>query len=204
MADVCNTARLHASLNATRFSPFKLYYRSFCGHCPPHPEVVCIPCCKGTQAEGGGKSAMIMRLKMAYKSLPLHHHTHIIKIDDDTRVNWPQLQQIIERPVFDDHLAVGGKVKDGGRYINGGAGVIAHTKLLTSMLPVWPVVDQDDVAFGQRALDMGAVFVHVPSMHQECNFDLRDVTTLHHCSAARAHLAWRVTVVVGMLHYLVV
>jgi len=148
---------------------------------------------------------MLMRLKMAYRSLPLHKHTHIVKIDDDTRVNWGRLKQTIEQPVFDDPLAVGGKVKTNApnKYINGGAGVIAHTKLVSDMLKVWPVVAQDDVAFGKRALEMGAVFVHVPSMQQECDLDLRDVTTLHHCSAACAHSASLMSAVFAALHLVV-
>lgn len=187
LANVCNPVRLARSFHFNRLAVYPVEYRSFCPrNCPRHPRVQCIPCCAaaGTGTNWEHRAGMIERLGNAYRSvLAMHNATHILKIDDDTRVNYDNLAQFVERHKIDPNVVYGQciYVWKKSRFCNGGAGTLTHHELVRNMLRHWPRIGADDVEFSRAAIAEGGRLEHVSSFHYECDRPFETAITLHHC-----------------------
>jgi hypothetical protein len=190
LCNACDTKRLAASMRWNKASPYPVFYRSFCDcgqGATIHPRIECLPCCRGIAGRVLDRPEMVTRLKYAYTSLNLSHFTHIMKIDDDTQINYGALEQWIstETAHFATPQNVFGKCEyawwEKMVFCDGGSGFLAHTALLRRMLPRWPSVGSEDVEFSRTAVDLGAKLIHNNRFNMMCDKLLSQVITRHHC-----------------------
>jgi hypothetical protein len=188
LANVCNVTRLERSFHFNRLSIYPVEYRSFCpSTCFRHPRVQCIPCCAagGAGTNWEHRPGMIERLGHAYRSiLDMHNATHILKIDDDTRVNYANLAQFIEHHPIDPKVVYGNCIYDHWikyQLCTGGAGTLTHHGLVRKMLRHWPRLGADDVEFSRSAIAAGGRLEHVSGFNHECDLPFETHITLHHC-----------------------
>lgn len=189
LANTCNIRQLILSRRWNSASPFPVFYRSYCGDCAARFEVECLPCCRagGFKTNWHGKSGMITRLGNAFKSLDLHNFTHVLKIDDDTRINYQRLVTWLtaEGKRLSSPLNVFGQCEyakwEKMTFCSGGAGVLSHTALLREALENWPAKGPDDVEMNRIQVKLGARLVHNREFRHECDQPFESSITLHHC-----------------------
>lgn len=191
LANTCNIKQLSLSRRWNKHSPFPVFYRSYCGDCKALLEVECIPCCRagGTGTDWHGKPGMITRLGYAFRSINLDDFTHVLKIDDDTRVNYARLTEWLNKSsgLLKSNLNVFGQC----RYAPwerttfcGGCSVLSHTTLIKQSLMSWPKTGPEDVELSRVQVNLGAKLNNVPGFYEECDKPFESHISLHRCHTA--------------------